>query len=80
MAVSVSVVLRACFSACITPNVVCQPSRASMLTGLLPPIEGIVWQIDNEHTDPRGNMMLGGGLLWMCIGIFVMKKMINFDF
>ena len=24
------------FSACITPNVVCQPSRASILTGLLP--------------------------------------------
>jgi arylsulfatase A-like enzyme len=24
------------FAACITPNVVCQPSRASMLTGLLP--------------------------------------------
>jgi tight adherence protein B len=32
------------------------------------------------YTDPRGNMMLGGGLLWMCIGIFVMKKMINFKF
>ena len=24
------------FSTCITPNVVCQPSRATMLTGLLP--------------------------------------------
>ena len=24
------------FSACITPNNVCQPSRASILTGLLP--------------------------------------------
>jgi arylsulfatase A-like enzyme len=28
------------FSACITPNVVCQPSRASMLTGLLPRTHG----------------------------------------
>jgi tight adherence protein B len=32
------------------------------------------------YTDPRGQMMLGGGVLWMCLGIFVMKKMINFKF
>ncbi|MDA8051079.1 MAG: sulfatase-like hydrolase/transferase [Rhodospirillales bacterium] len=29
------------FAACITPNVVCQPSRASMLTGLLPRTHGV---------------------------------------
>jgi arylsulfatase A-like enzyme len=29
------------FTACITPNVVCQPSRASMLTGLLPLTHGV---------------------------------------
>jgi len=29
------------FSACITPNVVCQPSRASLLTGLLPLTHGV---------------------------------------
>jgi arylsulfatase A-like enzyme len=29
------------FSACITPNVVCQPSRASILTGLLPLTHGV---------------------------------------
>ncbi len=29
------------FSACITPNVVCQPSRASMLTGMLPSTHGV---------------------------------------
>lgn len=29
------------FDACITPNVVCQPSRASMLTGLLPLTHGV---------------------------------------
>ena len=32
------------------------------------------------YTDPRGHMMLGGGLIWMCLGVFVMKKMINFKF
>jgi arylsulfatase A-like enzyme len=29
------------FSACITPNVVCQPSRASIITGLLPLTHGV---------------------------------------
>ncbi len=29
------------FSSCITPNVVCQPSRASILTGLLPNTHGV---------------------------------------
>jgi arylsulfatase A-like enzyme len=29
------------FSSCITPNVVCQPSRASILTGLLPLTHGV---------------------------------------
>ena len=27
-----------------------------------------------------GQMMLGGSAVWMSIGVFVMKKMINFDF
>ena len=29
------------FNACITPNLVCQPSRASILTGLLPRTHGV---------------------------------------
>ena len=29
------------FNACITPNIVCQPSRASILTGLLPLTHGV---------------------------------------
>ena len=31
-------------------------------------------------SDTVGNIMLGGCLLWMLMGILVMKKMINFDF
>jgi tight adherence protein B len=31
-------------------------------------------------TDRRGQMMLAASAVWMSIGIFVMKKMINFDF
>ncbi|MEN3792896.1 type II secretion system F family protein [Fulvimarina sp. MAC3] len=29
--------------------------------------------------DPRGNMVLIGAVVWMLIGIIIMKKMINFD-
>ena len=29
------------FAACITPNLVCQPSRSSILTGLLPRTHGV---------------------------------------
>jgi tight adherence protein B len=31
-------------------------------------------------TTPTGRMLLAGSLLWMTVGIFSMKKMINFDF
>ena len=30
-------------------------------------------------TDPRGHLIIGGGLFWMSIGIWVMRNMINFD-
>ena len=39
------------FSACITPNVVCQPSRASILTGLLPMTHGV--HDNGISLDPR---------------------------
>ena len=31
-------------------------------------------------TDPRGHLMLLAGAIWMSLGIFVMRKMINFKF
>src|SRR5215470_5202990 len=31
-------------------------------------------------TTPMGRLMLAGCVVWMAIGVFVMKKMINFDF
>jgi len=31
-------------------------------------------------TTPMGRLMLAGCVVWMLIGVFVMKKMINFDF
>lgn len=49
------------FSACITPNLVCQPSRASILTGLLPLTHG-VWD-NGVDLDPRtGELGFGGTL------------------
>jgi len=32
------------------------------------------------YTDIRGKLMLTGGAFWMALGIFVMRKMINFKF
>jgi tight adherence protein B len=31
-------------------------------------------------TEPLGRMMMAGSVVWMSMGIFVMRKMINFDF
>jgi tight adherence protein B len=31
-------------------------------------------------TEPMGHLMLAASVTWMCIGIFIMRKMINFDF
>ncbi|NRG16130.1 type II secretion system F family protein [Rhizobiales bacterium] len=30
-------------------------------------------------TDPAGNLILAGGVVWMTMGVLVMRKMINFD-
>jgi tight adherence protein B len=31
-------------------------------------------------TEPLGNLILVGSAIWMAIGIFVMRQMVNFDF
>ncbi|MGH7247531.1 MAG: type II secretion system F family protein, partial [Pseudomonadota bacterium] len=31
-------------------------------------------------TNSLGRLMLGGCAIWMCMGVLVMRKMINFDF
>jgi tight adherence protein B len=56
------------------------------IIGSLPPIVMLlVWMSTPDYisilwTHPTGQLMLVGCVLWMSIGIFVMKKMINFDF
>jgi tight adherence protein B len=59
---------------------------SSLIIGALPP--GVVLLItvispaymDVLYHDHRGQLILLGGCTWMAIGIFVMRKMINFKF
>jgi tight adherence protein B len=56
------------------------------IIGSLPPIVMLLVYLSTPDymsllwTHPTGQLMLVGCLVWMSIGIFVMKKMINFDF
>ncbi|HZR88584.1 MAG TPA: type II secretion system F family protein [Bradyrhizobium sp.] len=56
------------------------------IIGSLPPIEMVLVYLTTPDyisllwTHPTGQVMLVGCVLWMSVGVFVMKKMINFDF
>jgi tight adherence protein B len=56
------------------------------IIGSLPPIVMLLVYLSTPDyisllwTHPTGQLMLVGCLIWMSIGIMVMKKMINFDF
>lgn len=57
---------------------------SAFIIGSLPPgVMGLISMTAPEYmmplfTDPRGHMMLLAGAVWMSIGIFAMRKMINF--
>ena len=59
---------------------------SASIIGVLPPGVGLMISITRPEyiggmfTDPRGQMMLAGGAFWMGLGIFMMRKMINFKF
>lgn len=58
-------------------------ASAGIIGSLPPAVMGIVWMttpayINLLFTEKAGNLLLGGCLLWMGTGIFVMRKMINF--
>jgi tight adherence protein B len=63
-----------------------EATASAMIIGALPP--GVVALISVTSpaymvpmfTDPRGQLMLLGGGIWMALGIFVMRRMINFKF
>jgi tight adherence protein B len=63
-----------------------EAKASAAIIGSLPPIVMILVYISTPGyisllwTHPTGQLMLVGCVIWMSIGIMVMKKMINFDF
>jgi tight adherence protein B len=61
-----------------------EAKMTAMIIGSLPFILGTLIYLMNPgyisilFTDPTGRMMTAGGLLWMSIGVFVMKQMVSF--
>jgi tight adherence protein B len=60
-------------------------ASASIIGSLPPVVMTLVWLTTPDYiallwTTPMGQFMLLACICWMTIGIFVMKKMINFDF
>ena len=61
-----------------------EAKASAMIIGSLPPgVLGLVYVTTPAYmsllfTERTGNLMLAGCVLWMSLGIFVMKKMINF--
>jgi tight adherence protein B len=62
-----------------------EAKASAMIIGALPPgVMGIVYLTTPDYiallfTERAGNLMLLGCAIWMSVGIFVMKKMINFS-
>ncbi|HKW54057.1 MAG TPA: type II secretion system F family protein [Stellaceae bacterium] len=63
-----------------------EAKASAAIIGSLPPIVMILVYLSTPGyisllwTNPTGQLMLVGCVIWMSIGIMVMKKMINFDF
>jgi tight adherence protein B len=63
-----------------------EATASAMIIGSLPPgVVGLITvtsptYMSVMYSDHRGNLMLLGGVLWMALGIFVMRRMINFKF
>jgi tight adherence protein B len=63
-----------------------EATASALIIGSMPP--GVILMItvttpaymQPMYTDHRGWLMLGGGALWMGLGVFVMSRMINFKF
>src|ERR1035437_5581631 len=60
-------------------------ASASIIGALPVAVMTMVWITSPQYisllwTEPLGRMMLAASVLWMSMGVMVMKKMINFDF
>jgi tight adherence protein B len=63
-----------------------EAKASASIIGALPPLVGVMTYITSPKymellwTTQTGELVLGGCAVWMGIGIFVMRKMINFEF
>jgi Flp pilus assembly protein TadB len=63
-----------------------EAKASAAIIGSLPPIVMLLVYLSTPDyisllwTHPTGQLMLVGCVIWMSVGIFVMKRMINFDF
>jgi tight adherence protein B len=63
-----------------------EAKASAAIIGSLPPIVMLLVYLSTPDyisllwTHPTGRIMLAGCVLWMSMGIYVMKRMINFDF
>ena len=63
-----------------------EATASAMIIGSLPPGVVVLITVTTPSYmapmfhDPRGQVMLMGGVFWMSMGIFVMRRMINFKF
>jgi tight adherence protein B len=63
-----------------------EAKASAAIIGSLPPLVMLLVYLSTPDyiamlwTHPTGRLMLAGSVLWMSAGIYVMKKMINFDF
>lgn len=63
-----------------------EATASAFIIGSLPPGVMILITLSTPSymkmmfTDPRGNLMLLGGAIWMSMGIYIMRRMINFKF
>lgn len=60
-------------------------SSAAIIGSLPPGVMGVLYLMAPDYLNPlittsAGNMIIVGGLMWMMIGVLVMRKMINFNF
>ena len=63
-----------------------EATASAWIIGSLPPAVVLLITVTTPsymaimYTDPRGHMMLLGSAIWMSLGIYVMRNMINFKF
>jgi tight adherence protein B len=63
-----------------------EATASAMIISILPP--GVMVMVTvmtpsymmKMFTDPRGHMLLAASVVWMGIGGFIMRRMINFKF